>query len=48
MGYRKKRGLCIWVWMGAGLSMIWQPQIQFVLLMGLLATFLSFALLDES
>ncbi len=46
--YLKKRALCQWLWIVVGAIMALQPSVQFVILAGLFATFLSFALLDET
>ena len=46
--YRRQRDLCRWLWILAGLLMVWQPYLQFMLVVTMIATFLSFALLDES
>lgn len=47
-GHRRRIGRCKTLWIGAGLLMLLQPTIPVILLLGLPATFLCFALLDES
>jgi len=47
-GYRKRRGLCVWLWIVAGVVMALQPGVQSMVIGGLTAGFLSFALLDET
>lgn len=46
--YRARKRLCKNIWIGAGLLMVLQPTLPIIGTLGLLATFLSFAILDES
>jgi len=45
-GYRRRKSICVWLWIGAGLVMALNPSIQFVSAVGLGTAFLSFAILD--
>jgi hypothetical protein len=45
--YRSGRALCVWVWLGAALIMLLCPGINCVITILLVATFLSFAILDN-
>ncbi|MCB1877234.1 MAG: hypothetical protein KDH88_14770 [Chromatiales bacterium] len=46
--YRVKRGWVRNLWTGSGLLMLVNPQLPFVLAVGLATIFLSFVLLDET
>ena len=46
--YRARKRLCKNIWIGAGLLMLLHPTLPIIGAMGMLATFLSFAILDES
>jgi len=46
--YRAMRGVCKTVWIYAGLVTLLNPVAEFVFFVALVATFLCFALLDES
>jgi hypothetical protein len=47
-GYRRRRALCVTIWLGAAALMALNPHPQLVVITTLLAIFLSFAILDES
>lgn len=46
--YCRMRGICKSIWIVAGLFMLAIPTAAFVIFVSLVATFLSFALLEES
>ena len=45
--YRARRGLCLWLWLGAAALMLICPGGSCLVPLFLAATFLSFAILDE-
>ena len=46
--YRARKRTCKNLWIGAGLVMLIHPTLPFVAVIALLATFLSFTILDET
>lgn len=46
--YRRKRGLVKNLWMGAGLVILLQPTLAFLITVTLAMTFLAFVVLDET
>jgi len=46
--YRQRLQRAKVLWIGAGLCMALNPELPFILLVGLIATLLSFAMLDEA
>lgn len=46
--YRAMRSVCKTVWIGAGVIILLNPMVEVASVLALFATFLSFALLDES
>jgi hypothetical protein len=45
--YKKRRGWCVWIWIGAGLIMIVFPGIETIFVVILATTLLCFMLLDS-
>ena len=46
--YKRRRGWCVWIWIGAGLAMIAVPSIEIVFVVVLATTLVCFMLLDAS